>query len=183
MKGNYVGRIGLAVVLSVVTIWMGCSTAWIGEAESIVAAVVIAASVVVAGPDSGTRARNASLISPAIWSALAPITTCNDVVEGHAELAAATEFAEAAARIGHTVHIAEIHVPYEGDQPRLLNQTIDPDSVAEAERAADEKAARDEDERKKANRRKASSRKAPPRGEAAAPEAAENMPKEAAEAK
>src|SRR6202034_3532420 len=43
-----------------------------------------AALAVVADPgdEAEVPVRSASLISPAIWSALAPITTCNDVAEG-----------------------------------------------------------------------------------------------------
>jgi hypothetical protein len=48
MKSNRPGRVGLAVLLCVVMIWTGCSTAWIGEAESIVAVLIPAASNILA---------------------------------------------------------------------------------------------------------------------------------------
>jgi hypothetical protein len=48
IRSNHVGRVGLAVVLSVVMIWSACSTAWIGEAEQIVAALIPAASNILA---------------------------------------------------------------------------------------------------------------------------------------
>ena len=48
MKSNHVGRIGLAVVLCGAMILSGCSTTWIGEAESIVSALIPAASNILA---------------------------------------------------------------------------------------------------------------------------------------
>jgi len=44
MKGTKAGRVGLVVVLSLTMIFSGCSTAWIGEAEQIVAALIPAAA-------------------------------------------------------------------------------------------------------------------------------------------
>ncbi len=46
-KSGY-GRLGLAVVLCMTMIWSACSTDWIGEAEEIVAALIPAASNIVA---------------------------------------------------------------------------------------------------------------------------------------
>ena len=48
MKRHCVGRVGVAVVLMVSLILAGCSTDWIGEAEQIVAALIPAASNIVA---------------------------------------------------------------------------------------------------------------------------------------
>jgi len=48
MKNTGVGRVGVAVVLMVSLILSGCSTDWIGEAEQIVAALIPAASNIVA---------------------------------------------------------------------------------------------------------------------------------------
>ena len=48
MKNTCVGRVGVAVVLMVSLILSGCSTDWIGEAEQIVAALIPAASNIVA---------------------------------------------------------------------------------------------------------------------------------------
>jgi len=47
-RSNHVGRCGLAVVLCMTMIWSACSTSWIGEAEQIVAALIPAASNIVA---------------------------------------------------------------------------------------------------------------------------------------
>lgn len=49
MSGNSgCGRLGVAVVLCMTMIWSGCSTDWIGQAEQIVAALIPAASNIVA---------------------------------------------------------------------------------------------------------------------------------------
>ena len=48
MKSTGVGRVGVAMVLMVSLILSGCSTDWIGEAEQIVAALIPAASNIVA---------------------------------------------------------------------------------------------------------------------------------------
>lgn len=48
MKRHFVGRVGVAVVLMASLILAGCSTDWIGEAEQIVAALIPAASNIVA---------------------------------------------------------------------------------------------------------------------------------------
>ena len=47
-RRNHFGRVGLALVLSLTMIWSACSTEWIGEAEQIVAALIPAASNIVA---------------------------------------------------------------------------------------------------------------------------------------
>jgi hypothetical protein len=43
-SGNYFGRAGLALILSVVVTLTACSTAWVGQAEEIVAALIPAAA-------------------------------------------------------------------------------------------------------------------------------------------
>lgn len=48
MKRRNLGRVGLAIVLSLTMVGAGCSTDWIGEAEQIVAALIPAAANLVA---------------------------------------------------------------------------------------------------------------------------------------
>jgi hypothetical protein len=47
-RNNKLGKIGLALLLSVTMIWSGCSTNWIAEAEQIVEALIPAAANIVA---------------------------------------------------------------------------------------------------------------------------------------